>query len=364
MPLYDVSIGGSGFDAFRPLCEKLFGEKYDTKNESLYESFSAGEVRFPQWAYSDRPTDYDGDGKPDQINSYSFAFQTFYPSKTNPFQSLIVHDTGAVKCSETDSTEYFEWATFDTKVKYSREEALAENPSYQMQDGQSWALADAITYTESFFNDELMKFNVFPVTYQVKDVYIQDLENAAYGYYFLVEFKDNNGSFFDTAFSYAQDYSKIIYNKPFAMPNEAMAYCYTKETFSLVYKGYSFDEYTAVDENPEFLTLSSAIAVLEEKLALKKSLQIPRAELNYVLTCKGYPFYDIWELPKENEEGIDNTWYSEGLCRAKCDFELRPTWRFATEDVTNMDPSVGEVYFVDAITGELSVIRSPYEVLK
>ena len=40
-----------------------------------------------------------------------------------------------------------------------------------------------------------------------------------------------------------------------------------------------------------------------------------------------------------------------------CELQLRPTWVFKTVDTNLIDYNVGETYYVDAVSGEIQVIR-------
>ena len=54
-------------------------------------------------------------------------------------------------------------------------------------------------------------------------------------------------------------------------------------------------------------------------------------------------------------------WYSAVLCKRTCAFTLRPVWVFRTEydviDNVQDGRVLGEKYLVDAVTGEVTVVR-------
>ena len=125
--------------------------------------------------------------------------------------------------------------------------------------------------------------------------------------------------------------------------NYAACWCSEKELLTNFTKDYSYDLGDATDSGDSLLTLGAASDLLSEKLAQNANLSFT-AELNYVLVCKNYPYYELWEYPE----------YYEDMAVTTCDLVLKPYWCFRKNlPLNSSDASTAETYFVDALTGEI-----------
>ena len=73
------------------------------------------------------------------------------------------------------------------------------------------------------------------------------------------------------------------------------------------------------------------------------------------MMCKGYPYYQKDYVDK-TLESWERYYYDSSLCIERCDFELRPVWSLRTDGYDTKDVD-GELYYIDAVTEEVSKIR-------
>ncbi len=224
----------------------------------------------------------------------------------------------------------------------------AEDEVYTMQDGQEWNVCEAIDFMEDFWAEYIAPSDPADYTYSVKSLLILELGDDKYGYLFAMQKQDENGNYLDVDFSdyYFADKNTIPNDEPFVYTNRLYSYCAQKEVLNQFNKDFSFSYEKAQDQGDDLLSLGAAMDVLSEALAPNIGLTLT-AELNYVVMCKGYPYYQIWEYPE----------FYEHVCLTECDFEIRPVWCFRPEGQCYLMNSVeADRYYVDAVTGEVSTI--------
>lgn len=356
MPTYNVKIKSNDLkseatqSAFENLAKLLFADKY-INDEKAYEFRNRSDARDP----NDSPHEefwLNDDGVLMRPTVYNMDVKVYSPVKEKNTEALVAHSTGRVYGSP-EGLEKFKISPTNIVIQVGIDDL---DVSYPMEDGTMWKVSDAVKFAEEFFNNEdLMALEPQKGIYEVQYVYVMPMSDNTYAYFFYLNRKDQNGNYLDTHDShevlYAED--EIKNNKPFYMGTQAFIWCVEANKVYYFDKGYSFEYLDATDSGDELFTLNGALSILEKKLAKERALSIRCAELNYAIICKGYPYYE------KNKEYVDDSYpiqmyYDASLCRSNCDFELRPVWVFKTEDFVPMTSNASEIYYVDAITGEVT----------
>lgn len=356
MPVYDVKIAGAGYDGFKPLIKFLFNNQYDYDDESQYfqyEKYAANDINYPA---TREPMDYDNDGKINTPNSWSFGIYGFRPDNDDQTKSIYAYTSGncwGSPLGQNNSEKYFFEAYSAWEIYDLQYEVISEELTYRMNDGQEWKVLEAVEYVERFWNDYLCKFDPQKYEYKVKYLYVVNFWDDTYGYFFNIQKVDENGNYLDTDKFYLQDNDAIQNNQPFLMENGGMTWCCGKEEITRFIKDFSMEYLEQTDEGDKLLSLGAASDILSDSLASENIVQIESAELNYVLTCKGYPYFQIWEYPE----------YYEDVCRDTCEFELHPYWCFRPEQCVWLKEGQLEIYFVDALTGNVLIMQD-YQLIK
>ena len=357
MPTYDIKIRDGEFDGFKDLVNLFFGDEFDAYDDSLYKLTDRTALSDPSYTEgSDDPYDYN------YIYTFAIDILSFQPYGTSEEGGLIAYNTGAVWGSplsiyapEDGSDQYYHYENRQLKrlIQINKDDL---SKSYPMADGTEWKVSDAIKYAEDSYNNEyMMRFETSPVVYKVQYVYVFTLDNGNYGYYFQFSRKDENGNYLDSNQNIYPDIQleAIANNQPFFITHRAFLWTCSKNEITRLGKDFGFEYQEARDSGDKLISLGEAITVLDEKLAPRKSLSIPCAELSYVISCKGYPFYDAWGVNKSED------WYSNNIALMNCEFEVKPIWVFKTADCMPwMIP--GEIYYVDAVTGEMLIRKIEY----
>lgn len=361
MPTYNVKIAGNDLktetqDAFKNLVKLLFDGRYDINNENLYEFFDRNDV----YNFNDPPHSkfwLNDNGELTWPNVYNMDMMAYYPAKdTNPDDLFVAHSTGRV-FSNPEGLE----RNLSGEPSYTLQVGVDDlNVAYPIEDGTMWKVSDAVKFAEEFYNNEnLMAFEPVKGTYEVQYILIIPTGKETYGYFFELNRKDHNGNYLDTHDYFEESIHSIdliANNEPFFMGTQAYLWCVDINKVYIFDKGYSFEYLDITNSGDELLTLNGALSVLDNKLAKEKALSIRCAELSYAITCKGYPYHNNEHIDK-SIDGWKKMYYDNQLCRATCDFELRPIWAFKTKDYFSINPSSGEIYYVDAITGEVHKLR-------
>lgn len=349
MPTYDVKIEGNPDFNFKNIVEYLYADKFDVNNDDFYRKRYKGDPVETEYPATFEPLNYAGDGiRPP--NSYEFDIEDFTPDKNNSSQSIYSYSTGDVWGSEVggfyNDIYYYEMYNISERydLKYNN---LEDSLSYPMMDGNEWNVKEAITFVENFWNNYLSQSDPVKYEYNVKTLFVIAIGNNKYGYLFEVERKDNNGNYYDVDCGFIQDDIAIESNNPFKIDNSQLTWITEKEVILRFSKDYSIKPEKQTNDGTNLLTLEGAADILSESLASNINLNIYSAELNYVTICKGYPYFQIWEYP----------FYYEYICLENCEFEIKPFWCFRTNKSTLMNLNNCEIYFIDVVTGELSVMK-------
>lgn len=350
MPTFDIKIGGNSNFNFKNIIEYLYSDRFDINNDSFYTKIYKGESMDPDYPATLEPT-YTENGIRNP-NASDYDIDEFAPDKNSDYTlSTYSYSTGAVWGSETGGGLYNDYYWFDAYTIYERYDLKYNYPvedlSYKMTDGNEWSATEAIAFVENFWNTYLSPSDPEKFEYSVKTLFVILLSEDTYGYLFELERKDENGNYFDVDCGYKQDNEAIESGDPFKIGNTQMTWSIEKETITRFTKNFSFNYEKQTNDGNDFLTLGKAADILSESLAPNINLDIYSAELNYVVVCKKYPFFEIWEYP----------WYYESICLDRCDFEIKPFWCFRTDKSTLMNAGNCEIYFIDAVTGELSVMK-------
>lgn len=349
MPSYDVMIAGKKDVDIKPITKYVYGDSVDTDFEGYYHVYKKNDPIDTKYPATFEPSDYAGDGIRTP-NYYSFDIQEFKPDPNDITKSFYHYSMGNLWGSAVGAlnNSYYYFEELRVSERYDlKYDTIDGDLSYPMEDGISWNVLEAISYVEKFWNEYLSVSDTDNYTYSVKTLYVIALEDDTYGYLFEMERKDENGNYYEVDSGYIEDRNKIESNLPFKIDNTQMTWMTKKEVFTRLIKDYSIQKTSQTSEGNNLLTLSGAADILSNSLASNINLKINSAELNYVITCKGYPYYEIWEHPE----------YFENICLETCDFEIKPYWCFRPTQNTLCDYMECEIYFIDAVSGELEIMK-------
>ena len=354
MPTYDIDIGINPDYDFNVLLEHLYGGSFDISDENNYYHKRIGDIVSQGYPAYTEPTYNEEEGTYMNVNVYFMDIDGFKPSEDYTLSSYM-YSLGNVWGSQTGLGSVEDnrtWYDFSTKKKHKRFDLYFDYPTndetYTMIDGQEWGAAEAIEYVENFWNTYIAPSDPEDYTYSAKTMWVLELGDEKYGYLFSMQRQDKDGNYFDVdkCEYYNLDNEYVMNNQPFIFTNRLMTYCAEKESVTSYAKDFSFSLTNQVDSGDELLTLGAACEILSDALARNISMKLT-AELNYVVYCKGYPYFQIWEKPI----------FHEYKCLADCDFELRPVWCFRTLNQCYLQNSIDpQRFFVDAVTGEVSTI--------
>lgn len=374
MPVYDVETTFKNANEFHKICNYVFDEKYNLDNPNFFETVYKGDAMDPNYPAYEYPYDYDGDGIINNVNSYWFDIYSCYPDKKeNDTMAVFLYGTGNCWGTNTGLSEEYNFEDLNTECIYNPlYEEIPDSISYTMRDGNIWNLNEAVKYAENFYNSYLTKLEMTECKYLVQTVVVQRFENNTYGYLFEFVLQDFNGNYYESEPNYPKTenyYDKVFSDEAFPVELNSYLWVFNKEEINRFRKDIGFNYKQAADSGDKLLTLESAINLLGDKLADKKALQIDCAELNYVLYCKKYDIWQKWydgkwyDYCKENnfdflnDKEIRSDAYLSYNAITDCELQLRPTWVFRTVDTNLTDYNAGETYYVDAVTGEIQVIR-------
>lgn len=374
MPAYDINIGiNPDFDFYR-LIERLYSDRYDCSDERYYTHKRAGQLRDENDKYPPHvePIYYEEDDIVIGMNMHVLDIDSFEPNADEGYfagkditLSSFMYSIGSVWGSQSGGgggegtfQDWYIYSNYDIYKQYDLYfEAPPEDEAYTMVDGEEWNACESIRFVEDFWAEYIAPSDPDNYTYSVKTLYIMALDDDKYGYLFSLQRQDEYGNYLDADrsdffYSAGQDPDSVVgRGEPFVYPNGDFAYCAQKEVFNTYNKCFSFSCENAQDQGEDLLTLGGAMNILSQTLSSNASLTLT-AELNYVVVCRGYPYIQEWEYPV----------FYDQYCLSTCDFELRPMWCFRKIGQTYLldnDFAVSR-YFVDAITGEVSVITGGY----
>ena len=370
MPVYNIKIGKNSEYNFKTLIEKLYGDSFDCTDDKYYRHRSKGDLIDPdsgEAPHSEPVFDKDK-SVVSGINVYTIDIDAFAPYDDNGYYkngdhtiSTYFYSIGNLWGSQSGGgggKKPEEWYYYESRDIYKSYDLFFEKPSkdeiYTMADGQKWNVNDAIKYVENFWNEYIAPSDPADYTYSVKTIWIMELGEDKYSYLFSMQRQDENGNYFDSDFTdyYFTDRNAVPSGEPFIFTNRLYTYCAQKEVLTRFTKDYSFSCEKATDKGDNLLSLGAASDLLSEKLAPNIGLKLT-AEVNYVVMCKGYPYYELWEYPE----------FYEHTCLTECDFEIRPVWCFKPENQCYLKNYMEvERYYVDAVTGEVStIVRNIYQ---
>ena len=314
---------------------------------------------YPEYPATDYPCDWNNDGRIESANSYLVDLLWFQPLKDDYTLIVGAQSIGTIGINEVSQIENLDEsnpALLTVVAEYNVLKDDISGVSYPMKSGEEWKLEDAIEYTENFYNEQLVCFDDSNVCFKVNCVSVHRLDNGNYGYLLIVGCYDENGNYIDTSFDgeYKRDWSAVGAGESFCNKYRSYTWYFEKETFGHLNKDYSLTDRVATDSGDDLLTLSAAINIIDKTLAEEIPLDIPCAELCYVVYCKKYDFYDKWGIDK-TEVDYEQSYYSDLHCMLQCDFELRPTWVFKTKSFCYTDSKSNSCFFVDAKTGDFYI---------
>lgn len=365
MPTYACTLNavdvtdGTDNPIMRQLVHTLFGDTLTDENTKLTRY---NDPLNPDEPPCDRPGDRDGDGR---IESANVLFLDLLEYEKSAFGAAgFCSIWGSGKCTgrqtareESPVTER-EAAVYDVYLH-----PVDADAGYPMQDGEKWSVRDAVAFAEDFYNEQLSAAQIEPFRYAVKYVRVKQRSDGAYAYHIEMMLTDENGNPFDSDTTGPLNFrnetkTAVSLNQPFFFPEAAFCSIHEKGKLDYFTTPDSIRRESVTAQNETLLTLSGAVRILSETLANRKAVKIPCAELCYALFCGGYPYFAEWGVDYQK---TGDFWYSEVLCKRTCSFTLRPVWVFRTDydviDSMQDGRLMGEKYLVDAVTGEVTVVR-------
>lgn len=347
MPTYSVKVGrAEDFDIYK-FADYLFGDRYDAYDETLWKHKKKGEAMYDDQPISDEPT-MQPDGKILNQNRLCFSLDEYRPTDSGDVLFHLITNTMGATWSAPygsflpENTCYPD--AFKTVAQFDPDyDEIPDDLSYEMYGSGEWSLKDAIAFAEGFFNGEIAPSDPDGFAYCVKKVEVKALPRETFGYYFMMQLKDENGNFYDADRRYYSDNEAIEGGTEFMIDNYIACWCSEKERLTSFTKDYAYDVGDSTDSGDSLLTLGAAADILSENLAPNANLSF-FADLNYVLVCKNYPYFGIWEYPA----------YYEDMAATTCELELKPYWCFRKNAPPDAPAeSLDERYFVDALNGEI-----------
>ena len=351
MPTYDVSTSCNPDFDFKAMVGDIYSDKFELSDE-CFETRNYGTPISDRYPAFSEPTYWEPEGCVLNLNMHYYDWQGFKPSPDDVTLSTISKVSyGEIWGSQTgyysQGDKYF-YENYKIHERYRFDiDDPDKNISYIMSDGNEWNIYDAVDYVEAFWSQCLSQIDPEKYEYKVKALYVIALDDESFGYLFDIERVDANGNYYDTERASILDMDSVKSGNPFIVSNSLMTYCAEKEVITRYVKDFSFSRKESTDSGEDLLTLGAASKILSDALASKINLDLT-AELNYVIRCKSYPYYNIWEHPMYHQE----------VCYATCDFEIKPYWCFRTEQCTLMNIDELDLYMVDAVSGELIIMTN------
>ena len=349
MPTYEISHGGNDKFDLNSLITFFYNDKYNLNDKDLFVSIPQDKTKTePTKAKEGWGVDYRAP------ESTFFDVYAFSPNKDDTTQSLVSYSNGSCwgspKGAASVGNDYYAITNCRSQNHYYPEYEDISNISYKMINGEKWDLKEAVELVEMFWNKQLASADKEKYNYKVWRVDIIPLSNNNYGYLFMLKFYDESGNSYDCdTYNYWNlEKQKTYEKKRFFDTNNQFAFCLEKGSITRFGKGASFNKVKKIDDNSSFITLAGAMKILEEKMAKYINLNFDTAELCYIKTCDKYPYKDY--------DGIVE--YSETFCQATCTMHIRPYWCFRKDNNYLNCWNTGENYYVDAVTGEIHIIKS------
>lgn len=353
MPVYDIKIGGNPDYDLKKLANFLYSDSFDTGNAELYSKMSVGDAIDDRHPAFTKPTLDESTGHIFTINAYEYGIDKFTPGDDYT-QSSFYYSIGNVWGSQTGSghgeNSFYDFEKFKIAVRYDLDYDTPEDSTvYKMSNGEEWSISEAVGFVEDFWNNYLSPSDPEKFIYYVKTVWVLSTGDDSFGYLFEMQRQDESGNYYDVEsaniYLFDEKNPYIVGGDSFVYSNEQMTWCSDKEVITRYIKSFSFSFDDTTNDGDNLLSLGAAADILSNTLAPHINRELT-AELNYVTVCKSYPYYQTWEYP----------YYSNSTCITSCEFELRPLWCFRKEQCTLKMPYSAEVYFVDAVTGDVSMI--------
>ena len=348
MPVCKIQVCGNDYPV-KELAKALYGDKYDLDDKSLYE--------FLPWNKNGSGLVPNTDQFTPEIAlvppSSCYDIDSFYPQNDHTC-SAHVFANGTCWGAQAGLNDYGDdydapWIGGIKTHYYPQYEDISK-VSYKMYDGTEWALTEAISFTENFWNEDLSKNDPQKFTYKVWRVDVIDLpSNDNYGYLFMMSYSDEAGNKYDcdTYDRFELQDDRIYGGERFFLGQTQWQMSLKKDEITRFDKDFSFKITEETDANSELLTLGSAMSFLEKNLAKNINLNFDTAELCYIVTCDKYPDRDYGGAVK----------YNTYFCTKYCDLAIRPYWCFRKTNGFVDNWNVTENYYVDAVTGEMIHIK-------
>ncbi|MCR5541648.1 MAG: hypothetical protein K6F71_12645 [Ruminococcus sp.] len=350
MPTYKISVDTRDY-SIKDISQYLYGKRYNIDDDSLYE--------FIPWNDEGNTPVINKDPYTKDLFDYIippslfYDCYSFYPDSDMTCSAHVYTDGtcwGSQCGINKDKDNYDAPWLGETVAHYYPDIDDIVSIKYKMSDGTDWLLADAINFTEDFWNSELSKSDLQNYIYKVKRVDAIKLPiGDNYGYLFYMSYIDEDGNHYDTD-SYNDfliEEHDVYDNKRFLISQNNWQLSLRKDEITRFTKDFSFKKNEIIDENKEFITLRSALSILERELADNINLEFETGQLCYAITCDKYP----------HNEYDGTVQYSPRFCYKYCDIYIRPYWVFKVGNGFSDNWNTAENYYVDAISGEIKIIK-------
>ena len=346
MPVYTPKKYNENYDDLAQIVEDMYGESYD---KTKVQDGNQGKC------YRTYLEEYEYDGTVQGKTIAREPMIMYTADGLGEAQELHSMRTGSFGiCGKTKVDGEHRFPESQEKIKtyklYAGEDP--KDDSYVMTDGKQLRVADAVKCAEDFYNTYIAKLRGDGFTYKVNLLNVHRFDDGTHGFAYYMDLYDKNGNIHaggipvtNMSESYGRERKNWIYSDSFyglTVDSKNEPYCFT---------GYNRGYDKVIDKGEKLISYQSALDIVASKLATSAMYELDSAVLEYVLQSP----YVEGRIPYDKKEDRFAVYDPFGTYAADTP-QVRPCWVF--RDLKLNDPnlhSLGGVYIVDAITGELNV---------
>lgn len=225
--------------------------------------------------------------------------------------------------------------------------------SYIMADDKELKISDAASEAERLFNSYFIFGEGDSVSYKISRLDVYKSPNGKHGFVYYMDAYDKDGNILIGNLNpvidiEAFDRQEILY--PYT--RTAYGYFTDSEMHPYAYTNFTPSEGSIKDTGDKLISLKSAVAILNNKLASSEVYDFDEAALAYIAVIP--PTEGLVELDELGEKTIFD--YLHYYMNSEAIMELRPFWIFRDSSKSTPEYSVwGGLFCVDALTGELYI---------
>ncbi|MGN0158251.1 MAG: hypothetical protein ACI39W_03775, partial [Brotaphodocola sp.] len=264
---------------------------------------------------------------------------------------ITLDNKGFISYGKEEDMPDFEMSSSHKVLSVNVQQEPVPDVSYELVNGETESLKDAIAFAERKVNAEMHRLNGDIYQYQVQWIYVIQAESGR-SYYRLVLEKVYKGAFFDSSGYYLLEKEELAAEQKYLYSgHQVLLDIYCPEMV-----GFYREMYSSVPEETEqvdsYLSLQSAMDIISETFARKSIFQLDEVKLCYTLRQENLLNLETGKR-KYPWDGIMQEWIDD-TC------EARPTWVFeidqktypnGAENANNSENSYELVVLVDAVDG-------------